>query len=477
MEKLFAFRLKQNRFILFIIGILSLLLPHQASAQSDSIKYDVSITGLASSGTYAPFWLQSNQYGKISSLPSSGNMMIGITKGYGNKNKLFDYGFKADVLVQTDFSTPIYFHELYAKARFSVIDIAIGSREEQYGNQDSSLSCGGFLFSKNARPMPKITAGIEHFTTVPFTFNLLEIKGGLTHGWFTDNIYTKGLLLHHKYLYGRIGGRLPVHFQYGIDHVAEWGGNVSNPLYGQQPDGINNYMAIFLGHSGGSGGESINALGNHILSQSMRLDIDISDYKIAAYWQNISEDGPIKFMVKSMNASDGLWGISVRNKNFPFIKGILYEYLNTTDQSGPFHDKDGIVYGGNDNYFQNYVYNNGWSYYSRIIGTPFITSALYNKNGEVYTLNNRVQVHHFGIEGDISGFSYKGLASFSKNYGTYSIPIDIKNTSVLLEVNKKFPRWQNVEIACSVGADIGQLYGNSTGLLISIRKRGNLFSY
>lgn len=456
--------------ILFSIFIA---LTVNAAAQNDSIRYDLSLSGLASSGRYSPFWLQSNQYGKISADPFSTNLMGGISKEYGNKNKLFDYGFKADLLVQLDKKSTIYFHELYAKARFSVFDMAIGAREEHYGNQDSTLSAGGFLFSKNARPIPKIFAGIEHFTAIPFTFSFIEIKGGLSHGWFTDNIYTTGSFLLHNFLYGRIGGKLPVHIQYGLDHVAEWGGY--GAAYGQQPSSLKDFINVLKGHSGGSSGEAINALGNHIISQSIRLDADISDFKLAAYWQNISEDGPIRMIGNTMNAPDGLGGFSIRNKNFPFIKGILYEYLQTTDQSGPYHDKDGMVYGGSDSYFQNYVYNNGWSYYSRIIGTPFISSAVYNKNGEVYTLNNRVIVHHFGVEGSICEYNYKAMASFSKNYGTYGVPKYAQNTSTLLEINKQFPQFQNIEISCSLGADFGQLYGNSTGLLISVRKRGSLF--
>lgn len=461
--------------------VLLLVATIHLSAQTDTIKYDISILGLVSTGEYSPFWLQSNQYGKISSCPASSNLLIGFSKEFKSSKKLFDYGFKANTLVQTNFSkSTVYFHEYYAKARFSVFDLVMGAREEQYGNQDSTLSSGGFLFSKNARPMPKIFVGIEHFYPVPFTNGFLEIKGGLSHGWFTDNIYTTGLLLHHKFAYLKIGGKLPVHFQYGLDHVAQWGGNVPNPLYGRQPIGLKDFKSVFLAKSGGSGGESINTLGNHIISQSMRLDIDINEYKIAGYWQNLSEDGPFRLIGITMNAPDGLWGFSIRNKNFPFIKGFLYEYLNTTDQSGPYHDKDGVVYGGGDSYFTNYVYGNGWSYHSRIIGTPFIESAIYNKNGEVNTLNNRVQVHHFGIEGDVSGFDYKLSTSFSKNYGTYSSNPNsdvIPNFSSSLQINKQFQSLKNIEIRCTLGADIGNLYRNSFGVLFSIRKSGNLFGY
>ncbi|MDD4969978.1 MAG: capsule assembly Wzi family protein [Paludibacter sp.] len=463
---------------LFFFVFVSLI---QLYAQSDTVRYDVDVQGVASSGTYSPFWLQNREYGKIASSPTSADVMVGFSKEFGSKTRLFDYGFKADLLLQIyDKKTLAYFHELYLKTRFSVFDLIIGAREEHLGNQDSTLSCGGFLFSHNARPMPKITVGIEHFTIVPFTFGFFEIKGAIAHGWFTDNIYTQNLYLHHKYAYGRIGGKLPVHFQYGLDHVAQWGGIV--PGVGQQPVGLNDFASIFLASPGGNTStrnDQLNVLGNHIISQSMKLEADISDFQVSGYWQNLSEDGPIRFIWSTMNRPDGLWGLSVRNKNFPVIKGILYEYLNTTDQSGPYHDKDGLIYGGGDNYFNNGIYQNGWTYYSRSIGTPFISSPLYNKNGNVSVMNNRVQVHHFGLEGDVSGYSYKILGSFSKNYGTYNAPYPemIRNTSMMLEVNKQFATLSNVQCGISVGADFGKLYGNTVGCMFSIRKTGNLFHY
>jgi hypothetical protein len=463
----------------YIVCLCLLLLSTIAEAQSDTIKYEVGFTGVGSNGAYAPFWLQSANYGQISASPNSANMYVGFSKDFNKKSAIFDYGFKADVLLQTyDNKTKAYFHEAYLKARLSVLDLIVGAREEHLGTQDSSLSCGGFLFSRNARPMPKITLGIERFTPVPFTKGYLEVKGAVAHGWFTDNIAVTNLFLHHKYIYFRVGGSLPFHFQYGVDHVAQWGGNV--PGMGQQPTSLSDYLKIVMGGSGGSTAttnDQINALGNHIISQSMKVEYCISDFTLSGYWQNISEDSP-KFMTNTMNKPDGLWGISIRNSKFPIVKEILYEYLNTTDQSGPFHDKDGIVYGGADSYFQNGVYPNGWTYFSRTIGTPFISSPLYNKNGQVYIMNNRVQVHHIGLEGDICGYNYKALCSQSKNYGSYGAqyPEMIRNTSLLLEVKKQFPKLSNIELGCSVGADIGKLYGNSVGCMVSVRKRGNLFS-
>ncbi len=461
--------------VLFIITNFTLF------GQNAAIEYNAEIDGVVSNGEHSPFWLQNRQYGKISTFPNSFNVTLGINKDFSEQKKLFDYGFKASALLQNDkIKANVYFHELYAKARFWKINMTIGSREEHLGNQDSTLSCGGLFFSHNARPMPKISLGIENFTPVPLTKGLLEIKGALVHGWFNDNIFVKDALLHHKYVYARIGGKLPVHFQYGLDHVAQWGGY--SPTQGQQPVSLTAYKSIFLGGKGGSDAnisDQINALGNHIISQSTRIDIDISDFKICGYWQNISEDGPVRLITKTMNLPDGLWGFSIKNKKFPFVKGILYEYLNTTDQSGPYHDKDGIVYGGNDTYFNNGTYQSGWTYFSRTIGTPFITSPIYNENGEINPVNTRVQIHHIGIEGDVTGFRYKFLSSFSKNYGSYNQAYSEMKpaTSLLLEVNKILPKLYNIEISCSLGADFGKMYGNSTGCLVSIRKTGDLFRY
>ena len=469
-----------NKYLIIIIVFVFFSL--QVKSQNESINYNVDFSGLISNGEYSPFWLQNRQFAKISSLSNSANLMVGLSKDFSKPNSLFDYGFKADILLQNDKKTSLYFHEIYAKIRFSIFNLTVGSREEHLGNQDSLLSCGGLFFSKNARPMPKITLGIEQFTKIPFTNGFAEIKGALVHGWFQDNTVVQNQLLHHKYAYLRLGGKFPIHFQYGLDHVAQWGGIHPDLSISRQPTSIKDYLAVFFGGHGGEDAnvsDQINALGNHIISQSTRLDVDISDFRLSAYWQNMSEDGPIKIIYKSMNVSDGLWGFSIKNNKFPIVKGILYEYLNTTDQSGPYHDKDGIIYGGNDSYFNNGIYSTGWTYFSRTIGTAFITSPLYNKNGEVYLLNNRVKVHHIGIEGEAEGFDYKLMTSFSKNYGSYNIPYtEMKpSTSLLLEINKKIPQFYNIEAGCSIGVDMGNMYGNSTGCLFSIRKRGDLFRY
>ena len=117
-----------------VVYVVLLLLPFTVEAQKDTIKYEVGFTGVGSTGAYAPFWLQSANYGQISASPNSANINVGFSKDFNKKLAVFDYGFKADVLLQTyDNKTKAYFHEAYLKARLSVFDLIVGAREEHLG--------------------------------------------------------------------------------------------------------------------------------------------------------------------------------------------------------------------------------------------------------------------------------------------------------------------------------------------------------
>ncbi len=474
--------IKFTRYFSFKIFIILLILiqSNRIYSQTDTIHYNVDLMGLTSKGKYAPFWLHSRQYGTVSASPSSASLLLNFSKNFDHKDRLFDYGFGASGLASTASDTSqVYIHELYLKARLLVFDMALGVREENYGNQDESLSGGGILFSKNARPIPKLFVGIENFTPIPFTKGYVEVKGGISHGQFIDNIGLENTLLHHKFAYFRFGGNLPVRLQYGLNHVAQWGGKgINRPSTNPTPT-LGDFWRIFKGSAGGEDAnlsDQINVLGNHIINQDLRLDIDVNNFTIGAYWQNINEDTPLRIIGKTMNYPDGLWGISIHNNSFPYVSGLLYELLNTTDMSGPFHDRDGIVYGGSDSYFINGEFPAGWSHFSRTIGTPFITSPLYNEDHALCTQNNSVRVHHFGIEGEVFGFRYKTFASFSKNYGSYARYANAykRNSSYLLDVKRNFSSLSNIEIGCSLGVDRGELMGNNYGVSLSLRKTGLL---
>lgn len=445
--------------------------------EEDTLLYGVSVSGLASTGKYAPFLLQSNRNGNISSAPFSGNLSVLFGKEPTRPHRWYDYDFAVEYALRLDPQHFNYwFSQLYAHVRLYVVDLTAGITPYIHGPQDPELTSGGMLFSTNAHPLPRITIGIDRYTAFPGLYGFAEIKGGITHGWFVDNVYVSKSFLHHAFAGVRAGGELPVNLSYEFHHAVQWGGY--SPVFGDLGNNFKAYWNAVTARSGGTmANDQINAQGNHIGWQILTADLKGSNWKVSLYWQHIFEDGPIKFMSQAMNRYDGLWGIHIVQSAWPFINGFTYEFLNTTDQSGPYHDKDGFVYGGNDSYFQNYIYPNGWNYFYRTIGTPYITSPLYNEDGTTQTQNNRVKTHFVGLRGDIYGYRYRFMASYTHNYGMYNHALHTDNTALLLELTKHFERAWGLELSLSLSADIGTQFGNSFGAMLTLSKRGILHTW
>ena len=111
--------------------------------QGDTLYYHAEMLGVASSGTYAPFWLQSNRNGNISASPYSGNLSAGIYKPATQSTRWFDYDFAMQLTgrVQSDIPTSFvpyqkrgtgYFNQLYAHVRLYVVDITAGIKPIVY---------------------------------------------------------------------------------------------------------------------------------------------------------------------------------------------------------------------------------------------------------------------------------------------------------------------------------------------------------
>ncbi len=439
------------------------------TAGNDSLHYSWQVGALVSGGRQAPFWLQNNQHGDVSSSPYSGNLNLCLYKNESHPERWWDYDFAVQLTARLQSHIPSinqpiaigYFNQLYAHIRLLFFDLTAGIKPLDYSAGDPALSCGNLLFSTNAHAFPRITIGIDKWTAIPGLFGYAEIKGGLTHGWLGDNAeVVSKTLLHHKFIGGRVGGRLPVNVSYEFHHVAQWGGY--STVYGDLGNNFNAWLNALLVHSGGTmRNDQINAQGNHIGYQQLTMDVKGDGWIVSVYWQTINEDGPIRFIGKGMNAKDGLWGVCLQQTRWLFISGITYEFVNTTDQSGPFHDKDGCVYGGNDSYYTNSIYTQGWTYFGRNLGSPLLSQD-----------NTRVMAHHIGIKGDIFGWRYRTLCTYTDNYGTYLRPISMHNTALLLEVKKCVPQAWNLEFGVALCGDFGNQFGNRFGAMLTICKQG-----
>lgn len=449
----------------------------------DTLYYNAEILGVVSSGTYAPFWLQSNCNGNISASPYSGNISAGINKPATQPKRWYDYDFAVQVTGRVQSDIPIsfapymktftgYFNQLYAHFRLYIIDVTAGINPITYESIDPQLSSGSMIFSGNSQPLPRITIGIEDYIPFPGLYGYMELKGGITHAWMPDNVYIQGCRLHHKFVGFRFGGRLPVNISYEFHHAAEWGG--ISPVYGDVGSDLKSFINVFTAQAGGTMvNDQTNAQGNHVGSQQLALTAKGEGWNVTAYWQNFFDDN-FAFIGLGQNLPDGIWGVSLQQTRWPFIQGVTYEYMNTTDQSGPWHDRDGLCYGANDSYYRNIVFQNGWNYFYRSMGTPFITSPLYNSDGTIYTLNSRVRLHHVGIRGDISGFKYRVLCSHVRNFGNDNTSklLLSRNTAALLEVSKHVQKAWGLDFGISIAGDFGSQFGNQIGAMVTIRKQG-----
>ena len=453
----------------------------------DTLQYGMSIMGIASSCKTSPFWIQTNRFGDIAASPYSGNLLFEIIKPATQNNRWYDYDFAISLTGRVQSSTTevhptanknavVYSNLAYAHVQLYVVDITAGILPKHYGTPNESLTSGGLLFSPNAHPMPGIYIGIDRWTAIPGLYGYVELRGGIDNQWMIDNISVRGAMVHHKWIGGRIGGRLPVNISYEFHHAAQWGGY--SPIYGDLGNDWRAFVnALLVGAGGTNNSDQINAQGNHIGSQILTLEARGDKWKVSAYWQNLFEDGPIRFIGLGMNNKDGIWGVNVSQNYWPFINGFTYEFIHTTDQSGPYHDKDGYIYGGGDNYFTNSIYPNGWNYWYRTIGNPFITSPIYNADGNSYTTNNRVVAHYLGIKGDIYGYKYRVICSHSDNYGTYNKPLYSQNTAIMIECCKHLDKVWGIDLSVSVAADFGNQFGNQLGAMIRIKKDGILTTY
>lgn len=464
--------------------IVFLLITNQIHCYSQSHIPSVSVESgvVVSTGKHAPFWFYSNQYGKISTKNNNIYLIPSIYRNFKEGSKI-DYSYNLSPLLRYDGLGRSYMHQWYGELKFHFIHFTAGAKEEFYGNQDSTLSSGCIIWSKNARPMPKLKLEVPNYTPVPFTWKYLEFKGGMAHGWFDDNEYNKNVWLHHKYFYLRLGGKLPVHVSYGLHHFAQWGGK--NYEYGKLPHDFKAFKNVFLGRSGSPvdlntpWAEWFNALGNHLGSRNFGAEIDFSKTKFSLYWQNIFEDGSGKAY---RNIKDGLFGISIRSKEKDkLISGFVYEFFNSTDQSGRINkiyeiDSIGeklIELGGNDNYFNNGIYVKGWSYSDMTIGNPLITSpAIEHGDKYDYIRNNKIIANHFGIEGNFLALKYRFFYTYSLNNGTnfFSRSPRIEQHSLIINTEIPIKLFYDFSFSCATGADFGKLYGNNFGVMLSIKK-------
>ena len=476
------------------IFFLLLQLTFQTKAQRDinantpSFHYRFETGFLAHENKLIPFWLRSNQSGAY---PNEGTFGYIRQEAYSRLDSTspkigINYGLDAFMLVgdRPVFIMPEYKLEL----RLHKLTIGGGRYKGMMGLADTTLTSGSLTWSGNALGIPQLRIAIPEYTKLFFKW--FYFKGHFSHGWFGDQVTTYGSFLHQKSLYGRLGKPKGVLQLYGgILHNVQWGGF---PKYqpwgpgddrfidGKFPNDWNTYKEVVLPIYWKVNAEKYsyfelnNRFGNHVGQIDLGGSLNFKSYRLLLYKQTMVETG--QTISSLSNTDDGLYGISYQAKNNSVFKGIVGEYLRTTNQG---RYRSGIArllglqhrqYYEETYYFNHMQYQDGWAYKNHTIGTPFLvpqqeirvenqeypTAVFYNNNYiDAYYLAMRFKFPHVLVD---SRFSY------TKNYGSlfnrFERPISQFSSGMLMTIDLNT---KGAYLKLNVGMDNGDLIYNTIG--------------
>ena len=470
------------------------------------LSYRVEALGVAGGGEYAPLWLTANRYGLSGVDNKFASLRAGVTYRQPlRRNWRVEAGL--ELAGAWHESAPFVVQQAYADVAWRKLRLSIGSKERPGFPLDKPerLSSGMMVEGPGARPIPQVRAEISDYVPFPGTHRWLWLKGHLAYGWQTDGRwqadfakpgtnYTKGALYHSKSLMFKIGDheQFPLEFEFGILMAAQFGGEqyergengAPDRLTFDMPEGLKNYWHAFFPTVGGSDtpmGDQVNIEGNQMGSWNFALSWTADDWRVRAYLEHYFEDHSQMFWEYG-RWKDGQIGIQVGLPENPFVTTILWEGLNTKDQSGP------LLYDGYasqfpeyqisacDNYY-NHFYYGGWAHWGQAMGNPLLVGPAYNRDGDLYFKSNRVRANHLGLCGQPTDeWQWRVLMSMARYWGTYGRPLDRqrKQFSSLFEATYE-PAWApGWKATAALGFDRGNYLGNNTGFMLSISKQGIL---
>ena len=444
------------------------------------------------SDKYAPFWLRANQYGAVPTKENYGMAALSWSD-FVQVNKRTSWGFGVRALVNlTDTKADVLLQEAYLKGKFGIFELQAGRKKQIQGLADSTLSSGSYIWSGNALPMPMINLIVNDYWAPKFVKDVVGFKGNFAHGWFDNQRGdVADFYLHQKSFYGRLGKpNWLLKFYGGFNHQVQWGGTLkySDPgnvsaKNGKIGTGLKEYVYMITGQSMNVVGadtakygynDGFNRLGNHLGSVDVGMEIDWSKAKIFFYRQSVYEDGSL---YHGNNITDGLHGIAYTRKANQGLLKVVLEYLNTSSQGGSIFNNSNVNR-GLDNYFNNSVYREGWTYQGKGIGTPLMTldsETDLTASDQTYFDNNRVEAFYVGIEAKIGENNLKARGSLSNAFGWFGeeyVPVKKQYSIGIVWQRPIELMGYAAQLKASLGADRGlwkpHVIGGNISLLLPL---------
>jgi hypothetical protein len=435
---------------LFIATIIS------SFSQTLESTANISTKGIVFSQNESPFWMHSNQRGRIDESTNFNGLITGNSKYPLSEKTYITSG--VGILYHDGITKKLQLDETYLSLENEWLDATFGRKQRKELYNGLSATNLNILWSLNARPLP----GISLIMKEPLFF---WKKGGI--GFIAsieefinnDNTYIENYRIHHKSFHLVFERVSNFKLTFGLQHFVQWGGK--SPIYGQLPQDFNAYQDIFMGREGDDivGGEELNALGNHLGSYEVYLDTKFKNYNIQLIYNHLFEDGSGRVL---RNTPDGRYGIFIEDQEKGiWIESFIYELFYTRNQSKSHPSLDGA-----DNYFNNNLYRAGWTYKNRVLGVPFLTLD----DDRFRISNNKIIAHHIGVSGlAFEKYSYKFLTSYRKNYGAKGSGFRKSNVlSSYIDVNV----WKEyVDVNVQLGTDFSDVEAPNFGAGIQLSKK------
>jgi len=459
--------------------VLAILLFSQRIVFAQPVRADVSLRTYASTESQLPFWFAANQGGIVDRSSTNSIASFRFLRPF-NPDKKLSFSVGMELFGRVSDNSQAVFNQIFGAVRYGQFYIKAGRWEQMVGLVDSTMSVGSMTLSRNATPVPMIGIGFDYIPvlSLPGKVDLIYAKGFFGNGWLGNDRFVRGAYLHEKYLYLRAFGppEFPVHAYGGLVHFVVWGG--THHEYGHLTSRARDFVDVVLALAGESGkaigGEVVNALGNTVASYDFGLTVKAGGIDARAYRQFYIETSTA---VRFRNPWDGLWGISLRHsKGNQLISGLLWEHVNTKKQGAKHNEGE---FDGADKYYNNFLYQSGWTYEGQVLGLPLI----FGDGIRPGVVNNIIVAHHFALEGVVAKtVHYKAFLTYSRNYGARDDCNDNgcsgnptlrtprrDQYSFLLKMTTPVLPARGVEMDAAVGFDTGDVYPNSVGIMLGIK--------
>ena len=497
--------LRIRRYI-YIFAILNTFVICAFAQQKGHVDYELTSEAVVSSGDYTPYMLTVNRHDVLSSRANTGYLSAGIMGSY-QFNDLWNISGGLKGIASVHSNHKVYLQELYLHATYRKMYLEIGAREKSSPVLNDLLTSGDFICSGNAKPIPTIHVATEGFVTLPFFHDWLQVYADFGYGrlldddWlegrFTDyhkthygSFYTSDVVFHHKELFFKTNPTKLFYGTIGMHHSVMFGGIKTSYESGQLQVSdakatFKDLFRVLFPRSNGNKSKRGDGFvyGNYVGAWYLDFGYNHSDINsFRFYLEKPFEDGS---GIAFRNGLDGIWGGEYNShRSYSILKGLVVEYIQTTNQSGPIHwapaDFDSSISNkvpseatGADNYYNNFFYN-GYSHYGKSIGSALLKEPYYNEDKFLNYTDNRIHAWHLGVNGDISKeFGYLAKVSYREGYGTYFVPLRTRNHSFdsLFQI-----QWNRGNWHCSTGIAItqGNIYGNTYGFDVKITYHGKI---